>query len=164
VKDKKNVNFLTGHGERSRGQGYGLFVSALEKQYAVSDLTLDENTPATAVASGTDVIIVAGPQEPLGTSTRNYLDKFMRDGGSVFRARKRVETNPGSLTAQVNQSDLIEWVSGHSITIERNLVYDLRSNETVQMGGGGMVYLVRTRSGHVRVPYREVRSRQRSSP
>lgn len=139
VKDKKEVQFLTGHGEKSRGEGYGLFVSELEKVYTVSELNLEG---AVTDASSTDVIVVAGPRGPLGTSTRNYLDAFMRKGGSVLALINGVEADPASLTAQANQSDLIEWAAAHSVTVERNLVYDLRSNETVQMGGGGMVYLV----------------------
>jgi ABC-type uncharacterized transport system involved in gliding motility auxiliary subunit/ABC-type transport system involved in multi-copper enzyme maturation permease subunit len=140
VINKKSIAFLTGHGEKSRESDFTNFAGELAKQYTVSDLTIDDKS--TPSASSTSVIVIADPQAPLGTSTRAYLDRYIRGGGAVLALVNGVEADARSLSAAANNSDIIELLKGYGVTVHRDLVYDLRSNETVQMGGGGMTYLV----------------------
>lgn len=138
--ERKHVAFLTGHGEKSSYE-YGGFVRELSKHYIIDDLTVDPQTGAPS-ATSTDVLVIAGPTMPLGTTTKQFLTRFVDRGGAVLALVPGVTTNVQTLSATNNPTDFIGWLSQYGVTVNQHLVYDLRSNETVQLGGGGMLYLL----------------------
>ncbi len=141
VSEKKSVVFMTGHGEKPRTSVYRAFSSELEKMYTVSDLVFDEKTASSLSATSTDVLVIADPQTPLGTSTRLFLDQYIQKGGAVLALVNGAEADARSLSVMPNRSDFMEHLAQYGVRVGHDLVYDLRSNETVQIGGGNMIYL-----------------------
>lgn len=84
---KKNVYFLTGHGEpsiedRQNNQGYGAAKEGLENEnYLVKDLLLStqEKVPAE-----TSLLIVAGPQKPLLEHELDEIGNYVKNGGRLL--------------------------------------------------------------------------------
>lgn len=84
---KKNVYFLTGHGEpsaddRQNSQGYAAAREALENEnYEVKELLLSaqESVPAESA-----VLIIAGPQKPLLDHEISAIDSYLRRGGRLL--------------------------------------------------------------------------------
>lgn len=84
---KKNIYFLTGHGEpklddRENTDGYAAAKEALENEnYQVKELLLstEENVPAEA-----SVVIVAKPQKPLLDHEYQAIQSYLKSGGRLL--------------------------------------------------------------------------------
>ena len=84
---KKNVYFLTGHGEpgmddRQNSQGYAGAKEALENEnYQVKEVLLStqEKVPAE-----TSLLIIAGPQKPLLEHEISALENYLKSGGRLL--------------------------------------------------------------------------------
>lgn len=84
---KKNVYFLTGHGEpnigdRQNTQGYAAAKEALENEnYQIKELLLStqEKVPAE-----TSLLIVASPQKPLLEHEISAIDGYVKNGGRLL--------------------------------------------------------------------------------
>lgn len=84
---KKNVYFLTGHGEpstedRQNNQGYAAAKEALENEnYQVKELLLSTQE---SVPSETSLLILAGPQKPLLEHELNAMENYVKSGGRLL--------------------------------------------------------------------------------
>ena len=141
--EKKTVAFLSGSGERARFGEYATFSQELEKLYEVTDLLFTEGEPIPAGATSTDVLVVADPTEPFGTTTRAYLEGYLANGGALLALVQGVRVDQRSLSALPSASTLPDILRTYGVDVTPELAYDLGSHETVQAGGGGgMVYLL----------------------
>lgn len=144
VTEKKTIAFLEGHGERVRLQEYRAFSGELEKLYEVRDLAFDDaSNKLPEGATSTDVLVVLDPGMPLGTTTREYLRERISTGGATLFAVQGTRVDGQSLSPLPSTSDVRDVLREYGVEVSSDLVYDLRSREMVQVGGGGgMVYLV----------------------
>jgi ABC-type uncharacterized transport system involved in gliding motility auxiliary subunit len=84
---KKNVYFLTGHGEpriddRENTQGYAAAKDALENEnYQVKDLLLSTQE---GVPSEASLLIIAAPQKPLLDHEIKAIENYVKNGGRLF--------------------------------------------------------------------------------
>ena len=84
---KKNVYFLTGHGEpdmgdRQNSQGYAGAKEALENEnYQVNEILLSTQEKVPAEAS---LLIIAGPQKPLLEHEISALENYLKSGGRLL--------------------------------------------------------------------------------
>jgi len=84
---RKNVYFLTGHGEpsiedRQNNQGYAAVKEALENEnYQVKELLLSTQA---RVPDETSLLIVAGPQKPLLEHEVTAMDNYLQSGGRLL--------------------------------------------------------------------------------
>lgn len=135
--EKARVRFLSGNGERSRSYEYQLLSTELSKLYDVADVEPKEDTSPGDI----DVLVVADPKTPLSTTTQEFLATYLTGGGAVLAVVPGVHTDTRALTGTKNLSDVLSLLNKYGITVEPTLAYDLRSNETVQLRGGRMIYL-----------------------
>ncbi len=82
---KKDVYFLTGHGERSikdyEKSGFDTLKTELDKaNYEVKEL----NLMSSPIPKDATVIVIAGPDKPLFQEEIDALEKFMADGGRLL--------------------------------------------------------------------------------
>ena len=141
--DKTTVTFLVGHGERSFEQELQLFLSNLGQQYRVTQIAPTENSVPDF--SETDVLIVAGPTQPIQQATRDRLAAYLEAGGKALFLLEPVIVRPdprGGLVALRNPNSFADFVEQYGIVLEVNVVFDLRKNETLPLsdGQGGTVY------------------------
>jgi ABC-type uncharacterized transport system involved in gliding motility auxiliary subunit len=84
---KKNIYFLTGHGEpklhdRESAEGYAAALDALENEnYQVHELLLASQD---RVPDGASLVIVAGPQKALLEHELKALDAYLKKGGRLL--------------------------------------------------------------------------------
>jgi len=132
--DKKKIGFLAGHGEKTTENEYQILGLELENQYVLETVTLDEEN--TTIPEDITVLIIAGAT---GTYTEEQLDvisAFIEKGKSLFILHDALQANTQTLTADPNQSNITEILSAYGVQVTPGVVYDLRSNETVNFGGG----------------------------
>lgn len=143
VKEKPKIAFLTGHGEKSLQSDYPALGAELQREYQVEDLApLDSKFPA--IPDGIKAVVVAGPTKDMPvemkTALKNYVEK---NGGSVMFLIDTINVSPQTLSAEANKqnfADVVKDMTG--VTVSENIVYDLRSNETVSFGGGQMRFFL----------------------
>jgi len=124
----KTVYFLTGHGEYDLEQGgdqsYALVKRTLEgKNYTVRSLNL---LAEHQVPSDADVVVVAGPQQPLTPAEVEALDAYLRNGGALLALEE-----PLPVTQFGDAPDpLATYLSGTwGLTLGEDIVVDLSSEQ-----------------------------------
>ena len=138
--DRKMVAFLTGHGEKSLDEDLRGFASLLSQQYDIAEVRQTED--ALPDLTGIDVLIIPGPTERISDALENRLASYLNGGGKAMILVDRVLADPRG--AVPNRNSFAGFVDRYGVIVEDNLVFDLRSNETVP---------VSTPGGSVLVPY-----------
>ncbi|RJQ30936.1 MAG: hypothetical protein C4562_07305 [Actinobacteria bacterium] len=142
---KHKIVFLSGHGEKQIGQGGGLsgqqqggelslLSQELEKQNEVK--TAEAKTLAKDL-KGADVLIIAGPKQPFKPAELKQLQAYLDGGGKALVLADMQDVNPQYMMAQENKNNVNELIKKYGIEINKDLVYDLSSNERVTLGGQG---------------------------
>lgn len=140
TKEPKHVAFLTGHGEKNRQGQYLTWSSELEKTHQLQDLTL---TPDEPIPQDISTLIVAGPSQEFPQEERQQLADYIDSGGSVLFLIDSVIVNDAILSANVNENSLIDFLTTYGINVGLDIVYDVRSSETVNFGvGQGVNYVL----------------------
>ncbi len=140
VKEKPKIAFLAGHGEKNLYSDYRIFSGELDKQFQVETVSLDEE--GSTLPEGTRVVVVAGPTQRIGEEARSAVRDFLSRGGSALFLIDTVKVSPGTLTAYPNRESFADFLHPYGVTVEEDIVYDLRANETVRFGGGVVSYLL----------------------
>lgn len=135
--EKKKLVFLSGHGEKSRLGEYGALNSELEKQFEVEEVTINDTTPK--FPDNTAAVVVAGPTQTVDDKTKTVLREYLAGGGSALFLIDTVTLSQQTMSGTPNSNSLADFVSEYGVEVQPNLVYDLRSHETVQIGGGGFL-------------------------
>lgn len=161
VDDKPKIGFVSGHGEKSPYGNYQLLNDELKKQFEIVDINAksDEaqddkksskkedssiNLPKKfSIPDNVKTLIIAGPSENYSDDEKKILSQFITKGGNVMFLLEGVSVSPQMLTASVSQNNLLEYIKNQTgVEIEKNLVYDLRSSESVGFSGEQMRYIL----------------------
>lgn len=161
VDNKPKIGFVSGHGEKSLHGNYRLLNNELKKQFEIVDITAksdevkddkksskkeDDSTnlpKKISVPDDVKTLVIAGPSENYSDDEKNTLSQFITKGGNALFLLDGVSVSPQTLTASASQNNLLEYVKNQTgVEIEKSLVYDLRSNESVGFGGGQMRYIL----------------------
>lgn len=111
-KEKKNIYFLTGHGEKSIDttdeRGYSNIKDKLLKEnYQVKVLNLITKPE---IPKDVSVLIIAGPQKRILDKEKELLGKFLNDGGKIyFLLDPKSETKSDIGLADLLSKWGIEW-------------------------------------------------------
>lgn len=140
IKDKKTIAFLSGHGEKSADREYGLLKQELEKQFTITQIFVEGSE--TEVATDSAALVIAGPTASLSKTTQKALISYLEKGKGILYLQDGQQINQQMLTASQTTVTDSDFLSTIGITIEKNIVYDVRSNETVRMGQGVVGFLL----------------------
>ncbi|PIS20689.1 hypothetical protein COT52_02505 [candidate division WWE3 bacterium CG08_land_8_20_14_0_20_43_13] len=132
-KEKPLVIFLSGHGEKTTFSELAEFKNELSKQYTVEEKQLDESDPQ--IPEGTKALILAGPTEEINQKEQEVIIDYVKKGGALLALVDTVIASPQTMSAYANSNGGKEIPEALGITINPNLVYDLASNESVNLGG-----------------------------
>lgn len=134
VSEKKTVAFLSGHGEKTP-QEYGALNAELEKQYVVRSLTIDKKN--SVIPEDLAALVIAGPNTEIDQLTRSAIQTYVDGGGSAFFLLDTVRVDLSTLSGTGSTHSFADFLSDYGISINTDIVYDVRSNETVNFSGGG---------------------------
>ena len=126
--EQRIVYFLTGHGEHGIDtQVEGAYTGARQvlesKNYKVMPLNL---LATNRIPEDADVIVIAGPMQPLASSEVDQLEQFLANGGSII-----VMSEPLQVTDFGNKEDpLAEYLANSwNIRLGNDIVVDLSSQQ-----------------------------------
>jgi len=147
VKDKKKIGFVSGHGEKSLAVDYAELKTELSKQFEVSDLNNSavgtDKTAQRALTIPDDMaaIVVAGPNAEISEAEKKAITDFIAKGKSAMFLVDTVAISQQTLAATANKSNLGDFLEKtYGVKINADIVYDLRSNETVNFGSFFLPY------------------------
>ena len=128
-RDKKTVGFLTGHGEKSRDGELRFLNAQLTEQYNVVDVRAGAN--GTLDLSEVDVLVVAGPTQPVPQSAKNQLDEFLARGGKALIMVDTTVADTSRFVALPSQDTINDFILRYGVFVHENIVMDLEANETL---------------------------------
>ena len=169
--NKPKIGFVSGHGGKTLAVDYPTINNELKKQFAVEDLrvgsdddesedsestsekaTSKNNTQKEAVASvvkkfsipsDLKTLVIAGPTEDFSEEEKNTISEFVSKGGSIFFILDGVSISAQTMQVSANEKNLADYVKNLTgVEVKKDLAYDLKSNETVGLGGGQMRYIL----------------------
>ncbi len=162
--NKPVVGFISGHGEKSLFQDYRRISEEWRKQFevkeiAAEDIAKDDSAKSSekkkegepemppkkrlTIPDDVKVIIVAGPDQNYSDEEKKSITDFIGKGGNALFLVDGVTVSPSVMTASKNASDFADFLATETgITIGKDMVYDLRANESVSFGGGQMQYIL----------------------
>ncbi len=139
--EKKKIVFLYSEDEESRTSNYSTFVNELSKQFVVEDFILSEAT--TTVPDDIDAIVITGTSAMFTELKANSIRTAISDGKNMFFMVDAISANPQYMIAMSNGTSTDNVLEEYGITVNNDLVYDLRANKTAQVGGnGGFTYIL----------------------
>ena len=141
IKNKKNVAFLGGFGDRSTATDMRFLRAGLSEQYDVTEIQRADG--GLVDLSGVDVLVLAGLNRPIPQGVRDELHRYLERGGKMMALIDPVVVDQ-NLVARPNPNSFAEFVARYGVVVENNLVFDVRNHETV---------LFNTRLGSVYRPY-----------
>lgn len=161
---KPKVGFLAGHGEKSLTEDYSIIEKELEKQFALEVITAQSESGANGdkgkkteapEANGAvqpkqftlpeeiKTLIIAGPVDDFSDAEKKTLTDFIAQGGSVLFLIDGVTISDQTMTVAANQKNpaaFVKEITG--VEINKDLVYDLRSNKSAAFSNGVMQYIL----------------------
>ncbi len=158
--DKKKIGFVSGYGGKNLSMNFRALKGELEKQFEVEEITVEsENTEADntegeeenmkkegelEIPENISAIVIAGPTEKIGEENISVIEKFLNEGGSALFLVNPVTVSVQTLSASANEENLSDFLeSNYGLKADKNIVFDIKSNETVNFGSqGGFSYLM----------------------
>ncbi len=142
VKEKKKVAFLSGHGEKSIFSDLSGFKKELDSQFTVSELELNKEDKDKKPLLGYNVLVIAGPSKEIDKKIEERILEYLGNGGSILFMADKVSIDMNSLMVKKNENSFSEFLNQFGLDINDDIVYDLRSHESVSFGGGNFRYIV----------------------
>lgn len=139
VEDKKKILFLTGHGEKNIFSDYRTWVEELRKQFEVESFEIGDKKE---IPADTAVLVIAGPSEEIKENEFAVVESYLKSGGSLLVLVDRTEVDPQFLLLSEKSTNINEFLEKFGIEVKPVLVYDLRSYENIQFGGGAISYIL----------------------
>lgn len=136
--EKQTIGFLSGHQEKDLYQDYSALQSELSKQFKLQTVTMSTDSPT--IPDVVRTLVIAGPQIELDELSQQAVQQFVDQGKSLLLLVDPVVINPQGLSAKAQGNYLSFLTESLGVKINSDLVYDLRSNETVNFGGGPVSY------------------------
>lgn len=134
--DRPGVAFVSGFGSKSIAEIPGLRQSLAER-YALRTVDIAGDSAAPISRDSTEVLVVAGPTQPLDSAAVQRVRDFVAEGGAALLLMEPIILNPQSPQPIPAFSGLEDFVADQGITLSRGLVIDLVSSERVSLGRQG---------------------------
>lgn len=133
AESKPKIAFLRGHEEPDLGD----LRLELEKQYEIVELTIEgEKT----VPIDIQALIIHSPKSALSEWEIYAIDQYIMQGGKVAFLIDKVVANLQTISAQVQQLGIDQWLATYGIRINDDLVYDAQNQPiTIQQQNGPFV-------------------------
>ena len=140
--DKKSIGFLTGHGEKNRATQLQWFSLQLEEQYNLTDISV--NADGQLDLSSLDIIVIAGPTQPVNNSEKEAIREFLSKGGKALVLIDSTVTDTARFIARPNPNNFNDFILDYGAFVHENIVVDTESHRNLSFT---------TQGGNVLLPY-----------
>lgn len=139
--DRPGVSFVEAYGAKQPSEIPGL-TQSLGERYTVRSINLDGDSAQAIDRDSTDVLVVAGPLQPLDSMAVRRIQDFVEGGGSALVLAEPVQLDQQSPNALPVTTGLEDLLAARGIVVSRRLVADLASAERVNLGRQGIFQVI----------------------
>lgn len=121
------------------------FAELLRSNYTVEQITLatpDEQSKPQEIDETIDALIIAAPTQAFSEAALTELEKYIDRGGKILWVLSGIIVDQQSLAVRKNETGLDRLLAKGGITINKDLVADLLSHQTVNFSAGLFTYLL----------------------
>lgn len=157
---KKKIAFISGHGEKKISDKLSTLKKKLSNRYQVEEITLtksisnskkknDKSSQKNSkkikpIDTSYKAVIIAGPTESYNKKERKELQNYLAQGGSLLVLQDGVNVSlkrrrPSTPT----DSKLNKFLDNYGLKVKQNLVFDLKANRNVSLGGSSIFSFAR---------------------
>lgn len=141
--DKRpSVAFLTGLGALGESELPSLG-RALMERYEVTSLDLSQEGDLGLNPENMDLVVLAGPKEPVSEQKVNEIENFISQGGGALILVDKHQISLETPTTNLVTTGLEEFLQKQGIGVDEGLVMDYGSNSPISMGPQGLFNVVR---------------------
>lgn len=134
AQEKPAVSFLTGLDELSAAADWQILNQELAKQFLVNNLAVSDKD--FKIAPETKAVVLAGPKRPPSAAVKGALIDYLKKGGAALVMLEGAAVNPQTLTANANPEAPLDILADFGVSVEKNLVYDLRAAQSITVNTG----------------------------
>ncbi len=116
----------------------------LGDRYSIGSVALDGDSVPPLDPDSIDVLVVAGPTEPMSRLALDRLGEYVDGGGAALLLVEGTRIDPQSPMAAPVTSGLETFLEERGVRYDGGIVFDLASSEQVQMGRQGIFAVVRS--------------------
>ncbi|MEJ2677523.1 MAG: Gldg family protein [Gemmatimonadota bacterium] len=139
---KPRLAVLTGFGARS-AFGFPALQKALNNRYDIRSVNLQtDSTPPVISRDSTDVIVLAGPTQPLSPGAIHAINSFLDAGGAGLFLVGGIQVDQRQGVARPLYTGIDSLLTPRGVRVRHDLVADYRSNEQVSLGRQGVFSVV----------------------
>lgn len=129
-KNLKTIGFVKDVTTYSLGsQNLQTITTELNELFNVTEVDLTQ-----AISEEVEVLVVAGLNADLSSENQKKIVDFYANGGSVFYMSNPVSVDSQAFTTSNNDKGLKDLFIDYGASINQNLIYDLESNNLVNVG------------------------------
>ncbi len=143
MNDKKpKVGYVSDFGGKSL-ESYASFTEQLRANYLIEQISLsaaEEGAQVEQIDESVDVLIIAGPTSKLTDAALDEIRTFIGRGGKILWLLPGVSVNQSNLSATPTDTGLESILAASGVQLQKDLVADLSSHETVNFRSGMMSY------------------------
>ena len=139
---KPRVTFLNGFG----AEGANIFPSlqqSLMDRYEVGAADLSGDTLPKLDPDTTDIIVLAGPDQPMPDEVVQRIRTYIEAGGAALFLLDNFQVSPESPTTVAIRTGLEGFLEDNGIRMDAGMALDYSSNSTISMGRQGIFNVVR---------------------
>ncbi|MGD8868733.1 MAG: Gldg family protein [Gemmatimonadales bacterium] len=133
------VAFASGHGEKTQTD-YARFTRELRQTYDVT--TVDLSSDTAVIEPDVDALIIAGPKRALDARARERVRSYLASDGRLLYLGDGVDVNLQYLFAMALPDSVRDLTRQFGVQLNGDLVFDVRSNESIQVPGEVFNYIV----------------------
>ncbi len=140
--ERQGVAFLTGSGAQGP-ETFPSFSRALSERYDVQTIDITADTMPSLSRDTLDIVVVAGPQRPLGAPAVEAIRSFIDAGGSALFLIDKHQVSPDSPMMYPVFTGLEAYLEEKGVRTDAGVVLDHSSNSKINMGQQGIFNVVR---------------------
>jgi ABC-2 type transport system permease protein len=139
--ERVGIAYMQGYGAARLGDVPGLMQS-LGERYDIRALDLSGEEPPVISRDSTEVLVIAGPTEPMDSLAVQRVRDFVDAGGAALLLLEPVRLDEQSPMAIPVQSGLEALLVDRGVSMMSRLVLDLASSERVNVGRQGIFQVI----------------------
>ena len=140
---RPRLRFASGFGAKQAFEMPAL-QQELGDRYSIGSVALDGDSVPPLDPDSIEVLVVAGPTEPMSRLALDRLGEYVDGGGAALLLVEGTRVDPQSPMASPVTSGLETFLAERGVRYDGGIVFDLASSERVQMGRQGMFAVVRS--------------------
>lgn len=142
TEERAGVAFLTGFGSQGP-ETFPSFAQGLSERFDVQTIELTGDTVPVLNPDSLDIVIVAGPQEPIRGPALGSLESFIEAGGSAFFLIDKHQVSSESPMMYPVFTGLEGFLEERGVGTDAGVILDHSSNSNINMGQQGIFRVVR---------------------